>query len=60
MMALHIHKERLDDLSLLEVANDFVQDNDRRKTVFGQFDQSDFRKSSALLKSVGTQVDMSQ
>ena len=33
-MVLHIHKARLDKLSMVDVANDFVFESDRKKTLF--------------------------
>ena len=41
VMLLHIHKERTDSLSLIDVANDFIQGSDHRHTVFGTFTDSD-------------------
>ena len=52
-MVLHIHKEKLYNLSLIDIGNDFVEVNERRKFVLGKFDQSDLRKSSVPTKSVG-------
>ena len=37
-MILHVHKERLDKLSLIDAANEFIKENDHRKTLFGSFD----------------------
>ena len=37
LMVLHIHKERVDKLNLIEVANEFVEKNDRRRSLFGKF-----------------------
>ena len=33
-VVLHIHKARLDKLSMVDVANDFVFESDRKKTLF--------------------------
>ena len=58
-MVLHMHKEHLDTMSLIDIANDFVKDSDHRMHVFGQFHQSDMRTClPALTKSIGIQVDM--
>ena len=48
---LHIHKDRLDKLSMVNVANDFVFEIDHRKTLFERFDDLD------LSKFVGMQVN---
>lgn len=57
-MVLHVHKERLDKLSLIDVANDFIKGNDHRKTLFGSFDTVDLKRSRVSVKSVGVQVNM--
>ena len=57
-MVLHVHKERLDQLSLIEIANDFVKGSDHRKTVFGSFDTVDLRRNRVSVKSVGVQVNI--
>ena len=60
-IVLHIHKEHLDTMSLIDIANDFVKDSDHRMHVFGQFHQSDMRTClPALTKSIGIQVDMNK
>ena len=35
LMLLHIHQSYTDDLSLVDVANDFIADNEHRKQFFG-------------------------
>ena len=40
-MILNIHKERIDDLSLIEVANEFVVNSDHRQSIFGKFVMND-------------------
>ena len=57
-MALHIHKERLDNLSLLDIANDFFHGSDHRQMLLGKFDEFDLRKGTARVRSIGTQVNM--
>lgn len=37
LMVLHVHRDRTDALSLVDVANDFVKDSDQRANVFGKF-----------------------
>ncbi|MEM7226436.1 MAG: hypothetical protein AAF495_25915 [Pseudomonadota bacterium] len=59
-MVLPVHKERLDKLSLIDVANDFVSGIDHRETVFGKFETTDLRSNTRkrAVKSVGTQVNL--
>ena len=57
-MVLHVHKERLDQLSLIDIANDFVKGSDHRKTVFDSFDTVDLRRNRVSVKSVGVQVNI--
>ena len=42
----HIHKARLEQLSMVNVANDFVFESDHRKALFGRFDVDLRRKAS--------------
>ena len=35
LMVLHVHKERVDNISLIDVANEFVERVDSRKQIFG-------------------------
>ena len=57
-MVLHIHKDRLDKLSMVDVANDFVFQSDHRKTLFGRFDDVDLRRKSIPVKSAEIQVNI--
>ena len=57
-MVLHIDKEKLYNLFLTYIGNDFVEVNERRKFVLGKFDQSDYRKSSVPTKSVSIQLNI--
>ena len=42
LMLLHIHKSYTDDLNIVNVANDFIADNEHRKQYFGpEFKPSD-------------------
>ena len=42
LMLLHVHKSYTDDLSLVDIANDFIADNEHRKHFFGpEFKPSD-------------------
>ena len=42
LMTLHIHKQQCDDLSLIEVANEFVGASSYQRTLFGTFKESNF------------------
>ena len=42
-MVLHVHKDRLDKLSMVDVANNFVFKSDNRETLIGRFDDFDLR-----------------
>ena len=41
LLMLHVHQEKVDNLDMISVANDFVERNDRRKQVFGTFTERD-------------------
>ena len=41
LVILHIHKDRTDQLNLIDVANEFVARNDNRKRYFGKFSAFD-------------------
>ena len=42
LMLLHVHKNYTDDLNLVDIANDFIADNEYRKHFFGpEFKPSD-------------------
>ena len=55
-MTLHIHKERLDSLSLIDVANEFVGPSEHRNLIFGQFSNEDSRRGIVSVISRGTQT----
>ena len=46
-MLLHVHKELADGIDMVEIANLFVGDNQRRKQLFGKFS-----KNELLMKSM--------
>ena len=41
LMMLHVHKDRTDALTLVDVANDFVGEKENRKQLFGKFSAND-------------------
>ena len=57
-MVLHIHKDRLDQLSMVDVANDFAFKSDHRKTLFERSDDVDLRRKSFPVKSVRIQANI--
>ena len=56
IMILHVHKERTDNLKLVDVANSFVANSEHRRSLFGRFSTLDLAKSRALLRSKATQA----
>ena len=44
LMTLHVHKESLDNVNLIEIANQFVGGNPDRERIFGKFINSDISK----------------
>ena len=55
LMVLHVHKQRVDNTSLIDVANKFVKRAEGRKQIFGQFTNRDLAaKNSVADKSTQT------
>ena len=48
VMLLHGHKELADGIDMVEVANLFVGDNQRRKQLFGKFSKNDLPAKSTF------------
>ena len=56
-MMLHVHKDRTDALTLLDVANDFVGEKENRKQLLGKFSRDDIpNKFSISSKSTQTKI----
>ena len=56
LMLLHVHKELADGIDMVEVANLFVGDKQRRKQLFGKFSKNDLpMKSTCTFASKATQ-----
>ena len=56
LMMLHVHKDRTDALTLVDVANDFVGEKENRKQLFGKFSANDIpNKFSTSSKSTQTE-----
>ena len=52
-IVLHVHRDKTDAINLIDVANNFVGDNETRKSMFGKFSNNDLpRKSKLETKSV--------
>ena len=41
VMILHVHKERTDNLSLVDIGNEFVHGSVHRQHIFGKFLETD-------------------
>ena len=56
LMMLHVHKDRTDALTLVDLANDFVGEKENRKQLFGKFSANDIpNKFSISSKSTQTE-----
>ena len=55
LMFLHIHKEKCDEIDLIDTANRFVARNAARANVFGRFSLNDL-KSTRKTKTTATQT----
>jgi hypothetical protein len=44
LMLLHVHKDLADEINIVQVANTFVGDKDRRKGLFRRFTENDLPK----------------
>ena len=54
LMLLHVHKELADVIDMVEVANLFVGDNQRRQQLFGKFSKNDLPMKSIASKATQT------
>ena len=55
-MMLHVHKDKTDVLTLVDVANDFVGEKENRKQAFGKFSVNDIL-SKFSVSSKSTQMN---
>ena len=56
LMMLHVHKDRTDALTLVDVADDFVGEKENRKQMLGKFSANDIpNKFSISSKSTQTE-----
>ena len=51
LMMLHVHKNRTDALTLVDIANDFVGEKENRKQLFAKFPRTIYQKSSLFGQS---------
>ena len=56
LMLLHVHKELADGIDMVEVANLFVGDNQRRKQLFGKFSKNDLLMTSTFASQATRKV----
>lgn len=48
IMVLHVHKDRTDNLNIIQAANDFVQGSAHRQQILGKFVDSDINQLFSL------------
>ena len=51
LMMLHVHKDRTDALTLVDVANNFVGEKENRKQLFGRFSANDIPNKFPICQS---------
>ena len=56
LMMLHVHKDRTDALTLVDVANDFVGEKENRKQMIGKFSSNDI-PNKFFISSKSTQTE---
>ena len=49
LMMLHVHKDRTDSPTLVDIANDFVGEKENRKQLFGKFSANDIPNKFFIL-----------
>lgn len=57
LMLLHVHKDQVDNLDIIDVANDFVDGSEHRLSLFGKFSWLDSSRCLVLQRTVGTQAN---
>lgn len=57
-MVLHVHKEKTDALSMVDIANQFVEGSEHRMSIFGKFTDVDLRSKNVSVKSCGVNVNI--
>ena len=56
LMLLHVNKELADGIDMVEVANLFLRDNQRRKQLFGKFSKNDLPMKSTFASEASQTV----
>ena len=56
LMMLHVHKDRTDALTLVDVGNDFVGEKENRKQMIGKFSANDIPNKFSI-SSKSTQAE---
>ena len=44
-MLLNVHKDRTDQLNLVDIGNEFIRESSHRESIFGKFQQTDLDQS---------------
>lgn len=57
-MVLHVHKEKTDALSMVSIANHFIEGSEHRRSIFGKFEDVDLRSKTVPVKSCGVNVNL--
>ena len=58
MMVLHVHKEKIDVLKLVNIVNKFVFGSKHRLNQFGEFTGINLRRKDIPVKSSGVDVNI--
>ena len=56
LMLIHVHKDKIDSLPIIDMANEFISRNQSRVVKFGHFRQQDARGSTGETRSIATQT----
>ena len=56
LMVLHVHKDRTDNINLVDAANTFVGEKNNRKEMFGKFTSNDMPPKRLSFQSKSTQT----
>ena len=56
LMMIHVHKDRINRLSIIDMANEFASRNHTRRVKFGPFKEQDLKLTAGERRSIGTQT----
>ena len=59
LMMIHVHKDRIDRLSIIDMANEFASRNHTRRVKFGRLREQNLKHTAGETRSVGTQTSSS-